>query len=138
MANKLYVKYKEKRADGTYTFSLSSASIKAVLLDTGTYTFSQSHQYYSDLSGVVGSAVALTTKTLTVSTDYVLFSADPISFTGLSGAPTIEAIAFYYDTGVGITSPLICYIDTATGLPTAAGQTAVTVTQDGTNKFIKF
>lgn len=138
MANKFYVKFKEGRQNGTYTYSLTSATIKAVLIDAGVYTFSQAHQFYSDLSGVVGSAVTLTTPTLTISGDNVLFSADPIAFTGLSGAPTIEAVVLYHDTGSGATSDLIAYIDTATGLPTAAGQVAVTVTQHATDKFIKF
>ena len=138
MANKFYAKYKESRQNGSYTYNLTSATIKAVLVDTGTYTFSQAHQFYTDLSGIVGSAVTLTTPTLTISGDNVLFSADPISFTGLVAAPTIEAVVFYQDTGVAATSGLICYIDTASGLPTASGQVAVTVTQDATNKFIKF
>lgn len=136
MANKFYTKSKLRRQNGTDTYNLTSTTIKAVLIDTSSYTFSQSHEYYSDLAGVVGSPVTLTTKTLTASGDNVLFSADPIAFTGLSGAPTIEAVVIYWDTAPD--PVLIAYIDTATGLPTASGQVAVTVTQDATNKFLKF
>jgi hypothetical protein len=67
-----------------------------------------------------------------------VFDAADISFTGLSSAPTIEALVIYKDTGADATSNLIAYIDTATGLPVAAAATQVDVTWDnGANKIFK-
>lgn len=110
MANLLYPKYKEVLLGAGV--NLTSLTIKAALIDTGTYTYSSAHQWYSSVSGVVGTPVTLASKTVT---DGVFDAAD-ITFTAVSGA-TVEAIILYNDTGVAGTSHLIAYIDSATGLP---------------------
>jgi hypothetical protein len=49
-----------------------------------------------------------------------------------------EALVIYKDTGSAATSPLIAYIDTATGLPVTPNGADVTVTWDnGSNKIFK-
>lgn len=139
MSNKLYVKGKAKRHNGTYTYNLAgSGALKIVLIDTASYTFSQSHEFYTDLAGVVGTPVTLTNVALTVSGDNVLLSHDPIAITGLTGAPTIEAFVVFHSTGTPSADDLIGYFDTATGLPTIAGANTVTITCDATDKLIKF
>ena len=138
MSSAVYAKYKHARNTGALTFDLSGATIKAALIDTASYTFSHAHQYYSDLAGVVGTPVALANKACTLSGANDLFSCDPIAFTGLVSAPTIEAIVLYRDTGNPATSELIAYIDTAAGLPTVALANAVTVSQHPIDKLIKF
>jgi len=56
------------------------------------------------------------------------------SLAGPAGV-TVEAIALYKDTGLDITSPLIAYIDTATGLPLTLNGGDVTLVWDtGANK----
>lgn len=134
MANAVYPKFKELAlgAGG----NLSAGTVKATLIDTANYTYSAAHQYYSSVGGSarVGTAVTLGSKTLT---DGVFDAAD-ISFTGLSSAPTIEALIIWVDSGVEATSPLVAYIDTATGLPVSAGATQVDVAFDaGANKIFK-
>ncbi len=60
-----------------------------------------------------------------------------VTFTSVSG-PTIEAIVIYRDTGTEATSPLIAYIDTATGLPITPNGGDIIVTWDnGANKIFK-
>ena len=60
-----------------------------------------------------------------------------MTFTSVSGA-SIEAIVIYSDTGTESTSPLIAYIDTATGLPITPNGGDIIVTWDnGTNKIFK-
>lgn len=132
MANALYGKGKQAILEGS--IAILTDTIKAILVDTGTYTVSiNTHQFLSDLTGTVGTAVTLGTKSSTLG----VFDAADISFTGLSGAPTIEALVIYKDTGVAGTSPLIAYIDTATGLPVSAGATQVDVAWDsGANKIL--
>ena len=51
---------------------------------------------------------------------------------------SIEAIVIYVDTGTEATSPLIAYIDTATGLPITPNGGDIIVTWDnGVNKIFK-
>ena len=60
-----------------------------------------------------------------------------ITFTSVSG-PSIEAIILFADTGTESTSPLIAYIDTATGLPITPNGGDIIVTWDnGANKIFK-
>lgn len=120
MANALYPKYKEKLMNpgtlGTTSgtaVDLSDDTIKVALIDTGTYTYSTAHEYYSSVTGVVGTPGTLTTKTVTNG----VFDADDLVFTGVTGA-SVEAYIIYKDTGTASTSPLIAYFDTAAaGLP---------------------
>lgn len=134
MSNSLYGKGRQKFLDADIDWSVDT--IKAVLVDTASYTVSiDVDEFYSTISAaVVGTPVTLSSKTSTLG---VADAAD-ISFTGLSSAPSIEAIVIYKDTGTAATSPLIAYIDTATGLPVASGATQVDVTWDnGSNKIFK-
>ena len=90
-------------------------TIKVILVDTGAYTPQVGvHQYLADIpiSSRIAGPVTLTSKaTVGGAAD----GAD-VTFTSVSGT-TIEAIVIYRDTGTEATSPLIAYIDTATGLP---------------------
>lgn len=134
MANALYGKGRQKFLEGA--INMASDTIKAVLIDTASYSVAiDTDEFFDTLSAhVVGSAVTLGTKTTTLG----VFDCADFSFTGLSAAPTIEAIVIYKDTGTPSTSALIAYIDTATGLPTSAGATQVDVTVDsGANKLFK-
>ncbi len=85
---------------------LLADTIKLALIDTGTYTYSSGHDFYNDLSGVVGTPGTLANKTTTGGT----FDADDLTFTAVSGS-SIEAVVIYKDTGNTATSPLICFID---------------------------
>lgn len=135
MANALYGKGREKFLNGDIDWSVDT--IKVALIDTAAYTVSiDVDEFFADIAGaaVIGTPQTLGTKTATLG---VADAAD-VSFTGLTGAPTIEALVIYKDTGVPSTSPLIAYIDTATGLPVSAGATQVDVTWDsGANKIFK-
>lgn len=115
---------------------LATGTAKAYLIDTAAYTYSSAHAFLSDIPGGarVGSPVTL----VNVTTTGGVFDADDISFTGLSGAPSIEAVAICVDTGTESTSRFLCYIDTATGLPVSAGATQANVSWDsGANKIFK-
>jgi hypothetical protein len=111
MASVVYPKAKESflKAD----LDLDSV-VRAVLIDTGTYTYNAAHDNYDDLSGVVGTeSSALASKTFTNGT----FDAADITFTAVSGA-TVEAIVLFLDTGTASADKLIAYIDSASaGLP---------------------
>lgn len=126
MANVLYPKAKEGFLTGAVHWGTDT--FRVVLIDTGTYTYSASHDYYNDLSGVVGTeSGVLTNKT---STDGVA-DADDVTFTGVTGN-TIEAIVIFKDTGNVATDLLIAYIDTGSGLPITPNGGDITIVWSST------
>ena len=130
MASAIYPKFKEGLLQGDY--DLSTAVVRAVLIDTGTYTYNAAHDFYDDLSGVVGTeSGALASKTFTDGT----FDAADISFTAVTGN-TAEAIVLFVDTGNVATDALICYIDSASsGLPVTPNGGDINVTWSGSGIF---
>lgn len=113
MANAIYPKYKEALISGSANISLSSGTVKIALVDTGVYTYSAAHEFLTSLTGTVGTAPTLGTKTVT---NGVFDAADP-TWTAVSGS-SAEALVVYIDTGSAATSRLVAYIDTGiTGLP---------------------
>lgn len=112
MANALYPLWKEALIQASANSDLTG-TVKVALIDTGTYTYSASHQFYSSVSGVVGTPQTLASKTYTTG---ILDAAD-ITYTAVSGN-TVEALIIYIDTGSAATSRLVAYIDTSVmGLP---------------------
>lgn len=131
MANAIYPKYKEAILQSAANSSLAAGTVKVAMVDTGTYTYSQSHEFLSSLSGVVGTAQTLTTKTLTNG----VFDADDVTFSSISGA-SIEAMVIYIDTGSAGTSRLVAYIDTSvSGLPVTPNGGNITVTWNASGIF---
>lgn len=113
MANAIYPLYKQALLGGLSNIDLDGGTVKAALVDTGTYTYSSAHDFLNDLSGVVGTAQTIANTTVTNG----LFDGDNVTYTAVSGA-TAEAIVIYIDTGSSTTSRLVAYIDTGvTGLP---------------------
>ena len=118
MANHMYPLYAQELMKGTSNNLLNSAEgatgVFVALIDTGTYTYSAAHQFYSSLSGVVGTDQEILTKTQTSGT----FDGTDLTFPSVSGS-TVEAIVFYRkNAGANTTWPLIFYKDTGvTGLP---------------------
>ena len=123
MASAIYPKAKEAFLKGD--IDLENDTIRAVLIDTGTYTYSAAHSVYSDLSGVVGSESG-GFDDVTVTNG--VFDAGDITFTAVTGN-TVEAIVIFQDTGNPATDRLIAYIDTASsGLPATPNGGNITVT----------
>lgn len=134
MANALYDKGRQRFLEGQ--FNWSTDTIKVLMVDTAAYTANLStHEFLSDVSNSarITSAVTLTGKTTTGGAA----DASDVTFSAVSG-PSIEALIIYKDTGTEATSPLIAYIDTATGLPITPNGGDIIVTWDnGTNKIFK-
>ncbi|HPC57604.1 MAG TPA: hypothetical protein PK689_01250 [Kiritimatiellia bacterium] len=134
MANTLYDYARQRFLEGQLNWLTDT--IKVYLVDTGAYTPQTAiHQYLADitLSARIAGPVTLTSK----STTGGAADAADCTFTSVSGA-TIEAIVIYKDTGSEATSPVIAYIDTATGLPITPNGGDIIVTWDnGTNKIFK-
>lgn len=137
MANALYGKGREKFLTGDIAWDTDN--IKASLVDTGTYTVAiDTHEFYSDLSGVVADSGNLASKTVTLG---VADAAD-VTFGTVTGAQ-VDAVVIWKDTrgagGTLSTSPLIAYIDTAGAtLPITPNGGDITVSWDsGANKIFK-
>jgi predicted aspartyl protease len=112
MANAIYPKWKEAIMQASANSSLGG-TVKAALVDTGTYTYSATHEFLTSLTGRVGTDQTLGSKTFTDGT----FDAANSVFPAVTGA-TVEALVIYIDTGTAGTSRLVAYIDTGvTGLP---------------------
>lgn len=130
MSNNLYPRWKEAIVQASANSSLSG-TLKVALVDTGTYTYSAAHEFLSSLSGVVGTAQTIGSKTYT---NGVLDGAD-VTFTAVSGA-TVEALVLYIDTGVAGTSRLVAYLDTGvTGLPVTPNGGDISVTWNASGIF---
>ena len=119
MASALYPKAVEQAAATLIGSTVTPAGTLSVcVVDTGTYTYSAAHEFESDLSGVVGSPVALSTVTNTLG----VIDADNPEFLGLNG-DSIEAVVIFLDTGTPATSRLIAYLDGLTYTPNGADLT---------------
>ncbi len=130
MASAIYPKAKEAflKAD----IDLENDTIRAVLIDTGAYTYNSAHDFYNDLSGVVGTeSGAFASKTFTNG----VFDAADITFSAVTGN-TVEAIVIFKDTGTTTTDALIAYIDSASsGLPVTPNGGDITVTWNASGIF---
>ena len=129
MANAIYPLWKEAIIQASASSALNGSGTTGVLvalIDTGTYTYSGSDQYYSDLSGIVGTDQEIgATKTYT---NGVLDGAN-LTFSSVTGA-TVEALVLYVsNAGANTTWRLFAYIDTSvTGLPVTPNGGDITVT----------
>jgi hypothetical protein len=113
MPNAIYPLYKQAILSGGANTNMSSANVRAALVDTGTYTYAGTHEFLTSLTGVVGTAQLIGTKTFANG----VFDGDNVTYTAVTGA-SAEALVIYIDTGTAGTSRLVAFIDTGvTGLP---------------------
>lgn len=93
MASAVYPKALEAflKAD----IDLDTVAVNAVLLDLATYTYNAAHDFYDDLTGVVGSESGdLASKTFTNG----VFDAADITFSSVTGV-AVGAVAVFVDRG---------------------------------------
>lgn len=128
MPNAIYPKWKEAIIQGSANSALNGSGttgVYAALIDTGTYTYSSAHQFYSDLSGIVGTPVEIgATKSYTNG----VFDGADVTWTSVSGS-TAEAIVIYIqNAGANTTWRLVAFLDTnITNLPVTPNGGNITV-----------
>ena len=130
MANTLYDYCRQRFLEAQINWMTDT--VKVILVSTSAYTPQTAiHQYLADIpvSARIAGPVTLTAK---ATTGGAADAAD-CTFTSVSGA-TINAIVVYKDTGTEATSPLIAYIDTATGLPITPNGGDITPRSEAANK----
>lgn len=131
MANTLYPKWKEALLQNSSNSALTG-TVKVALVDTGTYTYSASHEFLSSVTGRVG-----TDQTIGATKSYTdgVFDGGDLTYTTVTGN-SVEALVIYVDTGVAGTSRLVAYIDTGvTGLPVTPNGGDITVTWNASGIF---
>jgi hypothetical protein len=131
MANSLYPKWKEALLQNSSNSALTG-TVKAALVDTGTYTYSSAHEFLTSLTGVVGTAQTIgATKTYTDG----VFDGGDVTYTAVTGN-SVEALVLYIDTGTAGTSRLVAFIDTGvTGLPVTPNGGNISVTWNASGIF---
>jgi hypothetical protein len=123
MANAIYPKYKQALLDGDTNIDLNDGTVKVALIDTGVYPYTSTDEFYSSVSGVVGTPQTINNTTVTNG----LFDGDNVTYTAVTGN-TAEALLIYIDTGSAATSRLVAWIDTSvTGLPVTPNGGDITI-----------
>lgn len=133
MANALYDKARERLL--LAQFNWTSDTFECVLGTSSIYTVNlTTHEFYSAMNaGVVAGPVALASKAVTAGAA----DANDVTFSSVSGT-TIQFIGLYKNVTNPSDSPLLAYIDTATGLPITPNGGDIIVTWDnGPNKIFK-
>ena len=98
------------------------------LVDTGTYSYSTTHDFYNDLSGIAGTDQRISTPTVANG----LFDGDNLTYTAVAAGASIEALVIYRkNAGANTTWRLVAYLDASiTGLPVTPNGGNITVTWD--------
>jgi hypothetical protein len=132
MANALYPLWKQQLFSFAANNNMSTGNVTVALIDTGTYTYSAAHQFWSSASGsVVGTPQVIGSKTFTNG----VFDGADVTFPSVTGN-TAEALIIYIDTGTAGTSPLVAFIDVGvTGLPVTPNGGNIAVTWNATGIF---
>lgn len=126
MANTLFDAARQRFLEAQINWMVDT--IKVILVSSSGYTVQTAvHQYLADIpiSARIAGPVTLTAK---ATTGGAADAAD-VTFTSVTGN-TINSIVIYSDSGTEATSPLIAYIDTATGLPITPNGGDIIVTWD--------
>jgi hypothetical protein len=137
MANAIYPLWKQSVQVGDVNADIDNNTttdgVYVALIDTGVYTYSAAHQFYSSLSGIIGTPQRITNPT--VSTAGV-FDGDDVTYTAVTGA-TVEALVIYrQNSGANTTWRLVAYIDTGvTGLPVTPNGGDISITWNASGIF---
>jgi hypothetical protein len=121
MANKVYPKAKKAMLQALA--DLSGGNVRAILADAADYTYSDTHEFLSDVPSGARVSISSNLSGKTFGTDGS-FDSDDVVFSGVTG-DQLEQIILYLHTGTEGTSRLIAFFDT--------GITGAPLTPDGNN-----
>lgn len=110
MASKIYPKWKQAIVQCDATASLAGSGttgVYAALVDTGTYIRDDAHEFYSSLSGVVGTDQELTSKTFVGG----LFDAADTTHPSVTGSSAEAIVLYVKNAGANTTWRVVAYID---------------------------
>ena len=131
MANAIYPLYKQALLDASANVDLNDGTVKVALIDTATYPYNSAHEFFSSVSGVVGTPQTINNTTVALG----LFDGDNVTYTAVTGN-SAEALLIYIDTGSAATSRLVAWIDTSvTGLPVTPNGGDISITWNASGIF---
>lgn len=135
MANAIYPKYKQSvlSADASVDLLQSTANVAPyVAMVSSSYTYSSTHQYYSDLAGVQGTDQQITSPATTSGT----FSGANVTFTSVTGSTVVALVIYRKNAGANTTWRLVLFEDTSvTGLPVTPNGGNIVITWNGSGIF---
>lgn len=138
MANALYPLWKQALLENSADSDLDGSGttgVYACLVDTGTYTYSAAHQFYSSLSGIA----ATTDQEIGATKSYTngVFDGADVTFPTVTAGNSCEAIVIYRkNAGANTTWRLVAYIDTGvTGLPVTPNGGNISITWNASGIF---
>lgn len=138
MANSLYDAARTGFLQADFNWPTGNGqTFGVVLVDSANYTVNlATHTSLADVSVSARIAGPVTLANCTIQTNGAA-DADDVTFTAVSG-DSIEALVLYQIGVDDANSPLIAYIDTATGLPITPNGGDIIVTWDnGTNRIFR-
>lgn len=142
MAPAIYPIYKTALLSGAADADLDNDTVNdgpyVVLIDTGTYTYSAAHDFFNDLSGVVGTANGMRIVTPTTgSVAAGVFDGADVTFTAVTGASVEGFVIYRHNAGANTTWRLVLYYDTAGGgLPVTPNGGDITITWNASGIFL--
>lgn len=137
MANAVYPKYKQSlmtEADANKSLDQTGAAapFAALVTTSGGYVYSAAHQFYSSLTNVQGTDVAIATPTVVNG----LFDGDDCTFTAVSGTVIGAIVIYRKNAGANTTWRLVLYEDTSvTGLPVTPNGGNIVITWNASGIF---
>jgi hypothetical protein len=137
MANAVYPLYKEALLAASTNVSLNVDTATdgpfCALVDTGTYTYNASHQFFSSVSGVAGTDQRITVPTVVTGT----LDGSDLTYTAVAAGNNLEALVIYRkNSGANTTWRLVLFQDASvTGLPVTPNGGNITVTWNASGIF---
>jgi hypothetical protein len=134
MANAIYPLFKQSilNADANSAINGSGSTGLFVAMCSSAYVFSSAHQFYSSLSGVVGTDQEVTSVTLTNGT----VKGNNVTFAATSGSVVQSLVLYRKNAGANTTWRLVAYIDTSvTGLPVTPNGGDITISWNASGIF---
>lgn len=136
MTNAVYPEYKENLLAGTSGYDLDNDNSTdgpfCALIDTGTYTYNAAHDFFNDLSGIVGTDQRITAPTVANGT----FDGGDLTYTSVTGNSIEGFVIYRHNSGANTTWPLVLYYDASGGgLPVTPNGGNITVTWNASGIF---
>lgn len=139
MANAIYPKFKSSLLAGDANADLDNNTTTdgpfVSLIDTGTYTYSATHQFFSSLSGIVGTDQRVVNPTVATVAEGT-FDGDNVTYTAVTGNSVEALVGYRKNSGANTTWRLVFFLDTSvTGLPVTPNGGDITVTWNASGIF---
>lgn len=117
---------------------LDADTIRLAMVSSA-YTYSDAHQFYSDLTNVIGAAAAYNTNVQMTSVTMDATGAISAANTTITdtSATQCAGLVVYKQGASAAASPLICYINAGTGLPFTPNGNVLITWDTGANKIAK-